>query len=246
MLSSCIFTQELSADHTHFWNISLAIRMLMFFQGLLMQCCTINSTSPVLALLNWNNQLHSSWLPKFSRYQIPMIVPVISPQCQRNSMPFVVSLRANWCPGGAAHGSNERKEHSFSRAAAAEHKEGALPRRRSLTFKKQILTQLCLWAFLFTFPRHPSCTAEHVWILEEYYLWPELAPCIRCHLASLNLGQLAQPPSKGTEAEGCEGQKWLLRVSTATWTAHPAPGLPKDCASGWSHLWWGTALICTH
>lgn len=43
----------------------------MFSQGLPMRCCTINSTSPALALLNWNNQLHSGWLPKFSRYQIP-------------------------------------------------------------------------------------------------------------------------------------------------------------------------------
>lgn len=59
-------------------------------------------------------------------------------------MPLVVALRASWCPGGAVHGSNQGKENYFSRAAAAERKAGALPRRCSLTFKKQILTQSCL------------------------------------------------------------------------------------------------------
>lgn len=29
-------------------------------------------------------------------------------------------------------------------------------------------------------------------------------------------------------------------------TAHPATGLPKECALGWSLLWWETALICAH
>lgn len=240
------FCLELSADHMHFFNISLAIRMLMFFQGLPMQCCTINSTSPVLALLNWNYQLHSGWLPEFSRHQIPIAIncPVISPHHQENSMPFVMALRASWCPGGAAHGVSQEKE-NFRKAAAAEHKAGALPRRRPLTFKKQILTQLCLWAFLFTFPRHPSCTAEHVWILEENYLWPQLAPWIRGILVLLSVGNLALPPSKGAEATGCGGQKWLLRVSTGIWAPHPDTGLAEDCAFGWSHLWWETALIWT-
>lgn len=100
-----------------------------------------------------------------------------------------------------------------------------------INIQKTNIDSVCLWAFLFTFPRHPSCT-EHVWILEEDYLRPQLAPWMRCILVLPNVGKLALPPSKGTEGAGCVGQKWLLTVSTSTWTAPLPPGCPRTVPLG--------------